>query len=376
MSKAIESQQGQIHLLADAELDRFRVVCQGTDADHVAYPTAATTRPLGLLPEGCEAAEEAVAVRLMGYGETPVLKISGTLSAGDLICPAVDGTGKGRAVPASGPVYVFARALEDAADGQEIAIQTFAPFLYEAVASREIVVAKTGSDTQGNGTFAFPYATVTKAFSVWTALRPNIVVMPGDYEEAATLTWPNVTGLTLMAFVRGTVSISNADAATQVLLIAPTYTAATFEASVRNIGIDADTQIGIAIANAGMTKKLNVYLDGVTAEMDTSGDSVDIAGTVSGQAIRVYIKDCQFEGLVHFTVNDAGSRLRCRNSDFIGGVTTAGAVAAEIMLMACLILASGLTIGSATQVLTYRGSMYTDDSDPATYTELADGYSA
>jgi hypothetical protein len=132
MSRAKESQFGQLHFLADAELDRFRVVCPGSDNDHVAYPTAVTDRPEGILPEGCTGAEDHIAVRRCGYGETATLKISGTLSKGDLVCPAIDGTGKGRALPASGQVYAFARALEDALDGQEIAVETFAPALVDA----------------------------------------------------------------------------------------------------------------------------------------------------------------------------------------------------------------------------------------------------
>ena len=237
-----------------------------------------------------------------------------------------------------------------------------------------IVVGKSGDDVTGIGSFAFPYATITKALSVASTTRKTIFVLPGTYAEAATLTWPSITGLSLVGL--GPVSISNGNAAAQVLLISPTFTASSFEATIKNVNIAADTQIGIAIRNANMTKKLIVTLDGVSAEMDTSGDSVDILGTVSGQAIRVYVDNCDFEGLVHATFNDAGSRLRCATSKFVGGITTAGAVAAELSLRACQVLYGALTIGDATWNLTYRGSMYQTDADPAVYSELADGYSA
>ena len=237
-----------------------------------------------------------------------------------------------------------------------------------------IVVSPEGSDAGGDGSFPNPYATLTKAFTVWDATRHTIFVTAGEYEEAATLTWPNVTGLSLVGL--GSVSVSNADAAAQVLAIAPTFTASTFEASIKDIAFVADTQIGIKIANAGMTKKLNVYLDGVSCEYDTSGDSVDIAGTVSGQAVRVYGTRCSFEGLFHYTVNDAGSRMRFSDSSFVGGITTAGAVKAEVSLRNCSVLTSGITIGSATQDITYVGCVYATNADPAVYTELANSYSA
>jgi len=53
--------------------------------------------------------------------------MSGAGSKGDLVCPAVDGTGMGRALPATGTVYAVGRALEDFTDGQEAAVETFAP---------------------------------------------------------------------------------------------------------------------------------------------------------------------------------------------------------------------------------------------------------
>lgn len=237
-----------------------------------------------------------------------------------------------------------------------------------------IVVSTDGDDATGNGSWTTPYKTLVTAFAAWDATRHTIYVLAGEYEEAATLTWPNVTGLSLVGL--GSVSVSNADAAAQVLAIAPTFTASTFEASVKDIAFVADTQIGIKIANSGMTKKLNIYLDGVSCEYDTSGDSVDIAGTVSGQAVRVYGTRCSFEGLFHYTVNDAGSRMRFSNSSFVGGITTAGAVKAEVSLRNCSVLTGGITIGSATQDITYVGCVYATDADPAVYTELVNSYSA
>jgi hypothetical protein len=263
------------------------------------------------------------------------------------------------------------------ADGGKITVQSGGALELCGVAlatapTTYIVVAPNGDDTYGIGSWHAPYATLTKAFTVWTATRHTIYVLAGEYAEAHTLTWPNVNGLTLCAL--GPVSVSNADAAAQVLLIKPTYTASTFEATIKGpLNLAADTQIGLAIANANMTKKLNVYLDGLTAEMDTSGDSIDIAGTVAGQAIRVYAKHLNLEGLLHFTVNDAGSRLRIEDSALMGGLTGAGAVAAEVTLMSTKVLTGALTVDGAQQ-LSNVGCVYATDADPAVYTELANAY--
>jgi hypothetical protein len=178
-------------------------------------------------------------------------------------------------------------------------------------------------------------------------------------------------GLSLVGI--GNVVISNADAAAQVLNLSPTYTASTFEATITNIAIAADTQIGLKIANAAMTKKLNVYLDGFTASMDTSGDSIDVAGTVAGQAIRIYAKHLDLEGLLHFTINDAGSRLRVSDSRLMGGLTGAGAVAGEVTLLNVTMLTSGITVDGAQQ-LSNVGCIYATDADPAVYTEFANAY--
>jgi hypothetical protein len=237
-----------------------------------------------------------------------------------------------------------------------------------------IVVSKGGSDTDGVGSFMKPYLTVTKAITMWTAARNTILIQAGEYAEAAMLTWPSITGLSMVGV--GEVTISNANAAAQVLNISPTYTASTFEATIQNITFEADTQIGIEIANAGMTKKLNVYLTDVSCEFDTSGDSLSIDGTVSGQAIRVYVDGGDFEGLVHFTANDAASRLRCMGTRFTGGIDTTGAVAAELSLMGCVVLTGGLAAMDAAWNFSCSGCLYATNADPAVYTELANAYSA
>ena len=235
------------------------------------------------------------------------------------------------------------------------------------------VVSKDGDDTDGNGSFGAPYLTIAVGLAALTEDRSTLVVLPGEYAEVA-LVWPSITGLSLVAPF-GEANISNSDAAAAVLTIAPTYTASTFGATISgHVNIAASAQIGLKIANAAMTKKLNVYLDGLSAEMDTSGDSIDIAGTVSGQAIRVYGKNLDLEGLLHFTANNAGSRLRLESSTFTGGVTVAGAVAAELSLRNCKIVTGGLASVATEWKLSHVGCIYATDADPAIYSELTAAY--
>jgi len=233
-----------------------------------------------------------------------------------------------------------------------------------------IVVSPSGDDN-GKGSFVSPLLTLTKALSLASAARPTIIMLPGEYAEAAMIDWPDVSGISVIGL--GDVVISNANAAAAVIDFHVTYTAATFTATLKDLTISADTQIGIRVDNAHMTKKLNIYLDGVSCEMDTSGDSVDVVDTVTTQAIRIYAKNCSFEGLFHVTGGNAGERYRFTNCDFTGGLTTATAVAYEVTLIGCVMLTSGITVDAANQ-LTNVGCVYRTDADPAVYTNFANAF--
>jgi ribosomal protein L18 len=236
-----------------------------------------------------------------------------------------------------------------------------------------VVVSKGGDNTDGNGSFGNPYLTIVKGLTALTASRSTLLVLPGEYAEAA-LVWPSITGLSLVAPF-GEANISNSDAAAAVLTIAPTYTASTFEATIKGgVNLAASAQIGLKVANAAMTKKLNVYIDGLSAEIFTSGDSIDIAGTVAGQAIRVYAKGLDLEGLLHFAANDAGSRLRIESCTLMGGVTVAGAVAAELSMRNCKVVTGGLASVAGDWKFSHVGCIYATDADPAIYSELAAAY--
>lgn len=244
-------------------------------------------------------------------------------------------------------------------------------YLFDTTDPSIIVVSTSGNDDGGAGSFTNPVKTLTHALSLATAARPTIFMLPGKYVEAAMITWPNVSGLSVIGM--GGVSISNGNAAVAVIDFHVTYTAATFEATLKGINIAADTQIGIRVDNAHMSKKMMLYLDAVTTEMDTSGNSITVINTITTQAIRIYARDCSFEGLVEISNLNAGNRDRFTNCEFIGGITTTGAVAAEVALIGCVILTSGITIATQ-QTLSTVGCVYRTDADPAVYSNCANAF--
>lgn len=238
-----------------------------------------------------------------------------------------------------------------------------------------IVVSTVGNDTTGNGSWTAPVKTLAAARALVTTSRKTVYVLPGDYAETVAFTWPNINGLAIIGVDgHGNVVVSG-PATTPVITINPTFTSATFEAFLENVCVEHTAQTGIEIDNANMTRKLLIHLRGVSTSQVSTGDSINVTHTTAGQAIRIYARDCdEIEGLTDVVVANADDRFRFEGCTLIGGLTTAGAVAGEITLLHTVVLTSGLTIGSATQVLTYVGSCYRTDA--GVYTQLADTYSS
>jgi hypothetical protein len=159
-SRAVQINDGNASALADAELEPLRLVCEGSDADHVKYPAAVTDRPKGVTSDGCDAAEDLVQFDMLGRGrDTKVVKFSGSAAKGYPVCPAVDGTGKARAVPATpGAYYFMGRLLEAATDGQEVGIDDERP--------RIVGAYDADSDTFGVPAFAADMATPVEG-GIW-----------------------------------------------------------------------------------------------------------------------------------------------------------------------------------------------------------------
>lgn len=240
-----------------------------------------------------------------------------------------------------------------------------------------IYISKDGSDTTGNGSIVRPYLTVTKALASVTTAKKTILIFPGTYSEAAALVWPSVTGVSLIGIGDKVAITAPETVTTQVLGINPTYTAGTFEASITNIEIDHGTagQDGIVVTNTACTKKINLYLKNVYGSGEATDKSLLVTNTRTDAAIRAYITGNgeTWEGLISFVTTDVGDRLRANSIKALGGITVAGAVAAEVTLTNTGILTSGLTVNGANK-LTNVGCWYMTDADPTVYTALNNAY--
>ena len=237
--------------------------------------------------------------------------------------------------------------------------------------STHIFVATNGSDT-GTGSIVRPYATLTKAFSVLTSARKTIFVMPGGYAEASTLTWPSIDGVRLSGMdSQGNVVISAAG--TSVISISPSGSIP--EAFIENVCIEHTAQVGLQIDNAAMTRKIIVHLKGVSFSQVSTGNSIDIDHSVTTQAIRLYADECrEIEGAVNIVPYNNDDRFRFNNCELTGGITLAShAVTAELALINCMILTSGISTGNAATVLTNSGSYYRTDA--GVYSEFTNAYS-
>lgn len=107
---------------------RYAVVKIGSDIDHVAVTTANTEIPLGVCTDESDAAEDLVAVELLG-AQPKTLKVvaSDAITAGAMVvCTAA---GKVVTLPvAAGTYYIIGRALKAAgADGDVIEIASCFP---------------------------------------------------------------------------------------------------------------------------------------------------------------------------------------------------------------------------------------------------------
>ncbi|OAM89337.1 DUF2190 family protein [Termitidicoccus mucosus] len=86
----------------------------GADANHV-VPAAAADKPIGVITDQAEAAEDPVNVSLLGSSDTTILvRAAGEIAAGSYVVPAA--AGRVQALPAAAGTYILVgRALTAAA---------------------------------------------------------------------------------------------------------------------------------------------------------------------------------------------------------------------------------------------------------------------
>ena len=219
--------------------------------------------------------------------------------------------------------------------------------------SQIVWVSESGSDATGDGTVVLPVESITKAFTLVDATRNKVLVLPGEYEEAAALVWPLFSGVQLIGI--GTVQISAA-AGTTVISVAPGAVSSTFELTLENLYIDhgESGQDGITLDNTSMTKKLNMYVKNVAGDCDDG----DMLATVHGDtdnAIRVYWygdKGEGIEGAINFTGGNDGDRFYIQEAELNGGFTSSvTAVVAAFRMVRCRIPHEGIVAGHASQTM-------------------------
>jgi hypothetical protein len=241
-----------------------------------------------------------------------------------------------------------------------------------------IVVSKGGSDATGSGSWTSPVKTLAKALALASDSRPNILMLPGQYDEVGGVTWPNLvasdtydndgvlTPILVTAFAgSGSVIIGNSASAKQpVITIAPTAIV-DVEVYLRDVEIyHVDGQKGIKIDNTNCAHKLIVNLDGLSTSADeTTNDSILVVKGAVAPPIRIYAKNCdEIEGLVTLVVAHTNDRYQFTHCKLLGGIVSTGAVAGLIVLLDCVILTGTYTIDSA-QVITTFNCVYVTDHD-------------
>ncbi len=360
----------------DLSNDQYRWVVLTSSG--VRRPDSETEALLGIL-QNAPAAGEAAVVMEIGRSK---LQMNNAISVGAFVkaeyVSAAD-AGKGKAVGADlayarGYVVEAASAEDDLAS--VLLIGQFPGLISESAAQDYLVVSKNGDDDLGYGSPLAPYLTITKAFSEVTTGRKKVLVYAGEYEEAASLTWPDVNGVELVG-VGGTVTIT-APGADQVIKIDPAAAAGTWSATLDNICPDhEDGQVGLQVDNASVGKRINLYLKNFSANAETASDaSIDINRSgASGDAIRVYAEGSGelVEGLVTVITESTDDRFRFKGMRLIGGLTVVGAVACEVTLISCGVKTGGLTVDGANK-LTNIHSWYETDANPNVYTVFADAY--
>jgi hypothetical protein len=215
------------------------------------------------------------------------------------------------------------------------------------------------------------YATITAAMAAATA-DDVIVVGPGTYSED--VTWSDASGVVLAALIPGTVTIEAVTAF--AISINPAAASGTWSATIQGINLShGDGLVGLLINNTTVGKRINVFLNDVDIESETSTDAaIDVnRGGTSSDAIRLYAKGHgnTIEGLVDYITESTDDRVRFWGYRLIGGITVTGAIVMEIAFVCCGIKTSGETFGTG-NVSNHLACYYETDANPNVHTVCAD----
>lgn len=215
------------------------------------------------------------------------------------------------------------------------------------------------------------YATITAAMAAATA-DDVIVVGPGAYSED--VTWSDASGVVLAALIPGTVTIEAVTAF--AVSINPAAASGTWSATIRGIKLShGDGLVGLQVDNATVGKRINLILEDVDIESETSTDhAIDVnrSGAAS-DAIRIYAtgKGNTIEGLVHYITESTDDRVRFWGYRLVGGFECSGAVVNELTFVNCGILTSGETFDTG-NVSNHLACYYETDANPNVHTACVD----
>lgn len=291
---------------------------------------------------------------------TSKMTAAGTFSAGATLYSADDGkvddavAGKpvGKALEAATAAGDIVEVLP-ASDEADVNVDTTTSFIW---------ISPDGDDTEGNGSFSAPYATVTKALTAVTTARKTILLMPGTYTETLSLTWPSITGVSLNGFLGhgDAVTIVGTSGQTQVISIDPTVQTATFEATISNLTISCPDGVrGITFNNTAVNRKINLYLHNVPIENDTETDrAISVVHTTAGEAMRIYANGEKsiIEGLVYIEPKNTDDRFTFTNYQFDGGIQFGTTTIASVSTFKdCIVKDGGGSGGQDTQILNSLG---------------------
>ena len=236
-------------------------------------------------------------------------------------------------------------------------------------------------DDDGYGSAVAPVKTLTKAFTLVTAARKLILLAPGDYAEAAAMTWPTVKGVQVIGAGNSSTSISATG--TTLFTVTPGVQSSTWEGHLEGVTVDHSAgaaQSGLTFDNTGMTKKLLFSLKNCAFSAAASTDkSLDVkTHGDANNGIRIYIEgdgtQQEIEGAIYFLVKNNGDRLNIDQCWLRGVITTsADDKPVNIRLRRCVVPHGAATAGghSSQKITAVSCYAWTDFSNDTAETYAA-----
>jgi len=223
----------------------------------------------------------------------------------------------------------------------------------------QIWVSPDGDDDNGDGTFLNPYASLTQAMAIVTTARKIIMLMPGEYEEAASILWPSINGIEIRG-VCGGVTIVGTSGEDEVFEIDPTVQTSTFVVILANLGISCPNGVdGITFDNNNVGRKILLILENVEIENDTGTDkALNVVHTEAGEAMRVYASGLKniWEGILYIVPKNVDDRFTFDGLQLDGGITFGTATIASVTTFKdCIVKDGGGAGGQDTQILNVLG---------------------